>query len=204
MVSGARDSAALGLAVAGFVVAGPMELFFPEAAAVRFGSLVWGLLIAFYVLCLSLVVLLGRPRLVIYNATFDQVRPVLAEAAAAIDDQSRWAGESLYMPQLGVQLSIETFLVMKNVQLVGAGLMQNYQGWRRLESDLSVMLRRIKGSPNPQGAGLMSLGLFTAVFISYLLLRDPARVQQSFTEMLRLESPGKAAAPKEVPAPRKQ
>ncbi len=64
----ARDVAALGMAIAGFIVAGPMELFLPAAATNRFGAYVWLLLLAFYGLCLTLVVLLMRPRLVIYNA----------------------------------------------------------------------------------------------------------------------------------------
>lgn len=199
VTNGARDSAVLGIAVSGFVIAGPMELFFPEAAAVRFGGLVWGLLIAFYLLCLAMVVLMGRPRLVVFNATFDQIRPVLADVVTRLDDQSRWAGESLFMPNLGVQLSIETLTVMKNVQLVAAGLSQNYQGWRKLEEELAVALRQSKGSPNPQGAGLFSIGICTALLITYLLMRDPVRVQQAFTEMLRLEEPRKAAQPQPAP-----
>ena len=78
LTTGARDAAALGVGISGFVVVGPMELFLPGAAANRFGGYVWLLLLAFYALCLTLWVLLLRPRLVIYNATAEQLRPVLA------------------------------------------------------------------------------------------------------------------------------
>ncbi len=72
---------ALGLALIGLVIVGPMQLFLPEAAAAQFGTVVWPLLLGFYVLCLALCVMVMRPRLVVYNVTSEQLRPVLAEAA---------------------------------------------------------------------------------------------------------------------------
>ena len=36
VTTGARDAAALGIGVSGLVIAGPMELFFPEGAASQF------------------------------------------------------------------------------------------------------------------------------------------------------------------------
>ena len=39
VTTGARDAATLGIGVIGFVIAGPMELFFPEGAASQFGAL---------------------------------------------------------------------------------------------------------------------------------------------------------------------
>src|SRR4051812_131679 len=69
LVTGARDAAALGLALAGFVIVGPMQLFMPEQAATQFGPYVWLLMVSFYALCVSLWILLSRPRLVIYNVS---------------------------------------------------------------------------------------------------------------------------------------
>ena len=53
VTTGARDAAALGIGLVGFVIAGPMQLFFPEGAASRFGGWVWLMLIVFYGLCVS-------------------------------------------------------------------------------------------------------------------------------------------------------
>ena len=53
VTTGARDAATLGIGVVGFVIAGPMELFFPEGAASQFGAWVWLSLIVFYGLCVS-------------------------------------------------------------------------------------------------------------------------------------------------------
>ena len=185
VTSGTRDAAALGIAIGGFVIAGPMELFLPEAAAVRMGVWVWPTCIAFYVLCLALAVLLMRPRIVIYNVTFEQLRPCLADVVQRLDSEARWAGESLVMPNLGLQLTVESQGMMKNVQLVGAGSQQSFHGWRLLEAELAAVLRPIKGTRNPYGMSLVMFGLLMAGSVVYWLTRDPQGVAQALNEMLR-------------------
>ncbi|HEX5034875.1 MAG TPA: hypothetical protein VFW62_10365 [bacterium] len=185
VTSGARDSAALGVAIGGFVVAGPMELFLPEAAAVRMGFWVWPTCLAFYILCLSLFVLLMRPRIVIYNVSFEQLRPSIAEIVLRLDGESRWAGDSLVMPNLGVQLTIESQGMMKNVQLISAGPQQSFQGWRLLENELAAVLHSAKGTRSPYGVSLILFGLAMAGSIIFWLSQDPQGVAQALSEMLR-------------------
>lgn len=185
VTTGTRDAAALGIAIGGFVVAGPMELFLPEAAAVRMGFWVWPTCLAFYVLCLSLAVLLMRPRIVIYNVTFEQLRPSLAEIVLRLDSESRWAGDSLVMPNLGVQLTVESQGMMKNVQLVAAGVEQSFQGWRLLETELTTVLRSAKGTRNPYGVMFVTAGLLAGASLILLLSSDPQGVAQALGQMLR-------------------
>lgn len=185
LTTGARDVAALGMAIAGFIMAGPMELFLPEAAIDRFGGTVWLLLLAFYGLCLTLVVLLMRPRLVIYNADPEQLRSMLAEVVSQLDDEARWAGDSLVLPKLGVQLHVELFGAMRNVQLVAAGSKQSFAGWKRLEIALAQVLRDTKASPNPHGFGMMALGLLLIGIMTYRMIGDSSTVVQGIKEMLR-------------------
>lgn len=185
VTSGSRDSAALGIAIGGFIVAGPMELFLPESAAVRMGFWVWPTCFAFYILCLSLAVLLMRPRIVIYNVTFEQLRPSLADIVLRLDSESRWAGDSLVMPNLGVQLTVESQGMMKNVQLAAAGTEQSFQGWRLLEAELSTILRSAKGTRNPYGMTLVMIGLLLGASVIWWLSSDPQGVQQALNEMLR-------------------
>lgn len=187
LTTGARDVAALGLAISGLIVAGPMELFLPEAASNRFGGAeyVWVLLLAFYGLCLTLTVLLMRPRIVIYNADPEQLRAMLAEVVAKLDDEARWAGDSLVLPKLGVQLHVELFGAMRNVQLVSAGPKQSFAGWKRLELALAQVLRNTKASPNPHGFGLLTLGLLLICVMAYRMVSDPTTVVQGLDEMLR-------------------
>jgi len=185
VTSGTRDAAALGIAIGGFVVAGPLELFLPETAAVRMGFWVWPTCISFYLLCLSLAVLLMRPRIVIYNVTFEQLRPSLADIVLRLDSESRWAGDSLVMPNLGVQLTVESQGMMKNVQLASAGKEQSFQGWRLLESELTAALRTAKGTRNPYSVMLVSFGLIIGGFLIFWLSNDPQGVAQALNEMLR-------------------
>ena len=186
VTTGARDSSALGVAVAGFIVAGPMELFLPESAARQFGAYVWLLLIVFYALCLTLVVLLMRPRLVIYNITADQLHPILAEVATRLDHQVRWAGDSLALPQLGVQLHVECNNVMRNAQLVASGPHQSYEGWQKLETALAATLRQSRSAPNPYGISLAVFGALMVCLITFFMVRDPQTVAEALEQMLRL------------------
>ena len=65
-VSRGREIAMLAFAVSGLIAVGPVELFFPMAAAAVFGPMVWLVLALFYVLCISLIILGTAPKLVIY------------------------------------------------------------------------------------------------------------------------------------------
>jgi len=186
VTNGARDAAALGVGVAGLIVVGPMELFLPEATVWRLGALAWLLLLAFYGMCLTLLVLLMRPRLVIYNIRHDQVRPLLADLVSQLDSKSRWAGECLIMPGLGVQLQLEASPTMRNIQLVAAGPHQSYEGWYKLERALTAELRGIQCARNPYGFSLVFFALFMIASMTFWLVNDAETVAHSLREMLRL------------------
>jgi hypothetical protein len=162
-----------------------MELFLPEAATNRFGGYVWLLLLAFYGLCLTLIVLLLRPRLVIYNVNPNQLRAVLAEVVSELDSDARWAGDSLLLPKLGVQLHVELFESARNVQLIAAGGRQSFAGWKRLEVALAKVLHQTTASPNPHGFGILALGILLIGWMAYRVISDPANVVQGLDEMLR-------------------
>jgi hypothetical protein len=186
MVTGTRDAAALGLAVAGFVVVGPIELFFPNAAAIRFGPYVWLLLSAFYAMCLVLVLLLLRPRLIIYNIPADRLRPILADLAGKLDPDARWAGESLSMPTLGVQLHVDNLGAMRNISLASIGSKQNHAGWRRLETAMGDALSREDVARNPRGISLLSAAVLISIALVMAIAQDPNAVAQSLFDMLRM------------------
>ncbi len=185
VTTGGRDAMSLGIAIVGFVIVGPMELFLPEAAATNLHAWAWAMLVTLYLLSLVLVVLLMRPRLVIYNITGDQIRPVLSDVVSELDPEARWAGDALALPNLGVQLHVEAASMFKNVQLISAGPQQNLAGWRRLEVELDRAFRKLEGAPNPYGASLMLFGFTLAGYASYWLYQDPEGVIRSLQTMLR-------------------
>jgi hypothetical protein len=184
VVSGTRETIALGLALAGLVVVGPMQLFLPEAAAAQFGTLVWALLIGFYVLCLTLCVMVMRPRLVIYNVTPDQLRPVLAEVAQRLDHDAVWAGRALSMPQLRVHLVIDSFAPMQNVTLVATSHGQSVTNWRRLEASLREALREMPVATRTHGAWLAMCGLLILAVLAFRVADDPQTIARGLDRIL--------------------
>lgn len=185
LTTGSRDASALSVAIAGLVIVGPMELFMPPAAADRFAGFVWLLLLMFYGLCVSLVILLMRPRLIIYNVTVDQLRPLLMEIVHEIDKESRWAGDSLTMPSLKIQLHVETS-PLRHVQLVSSGPNQNLDGWQVLEARLSEALTPIRSTRNPVGLGMIIVAGLIGMTCTVWMLSSPDSVAQSLSDMLRL------------------
>lgn len=185
VTSGGRDLAALALGISGLMLVGPLELFFPEVAVERFGGYVWLLLMGLYALLVVLLALLLRPRLVLYNMTAEQLRPTLASVVSELDPDARWAGECLVLPRLGVQLYLEPFLAMRNVQLVSSGPHQNFAGWRRLEQSLVKTLRGTASSPNPYGFSLVFFGLLMVALVTFAVVSETDAVAQALDEMLR-------------------
>ena len=185
--SGLRDATALAVAVSGLAVVGPLNLFVPEAAIFRFGSFVWPMLLGLYGLGATLVVLMLRPRLVFYNVTVIQLRPVLGSVVQQLDNQARWAGDSLLLPQLGIQLHLEEFSVMRNVQLVSSGPKQNFTGWRRLELEMRRSLSTTRATRNPRGASLIAISLAITVVIAISMVNGQQSVAQAVTDLLRFQ-----------------
>ncbi len=183
LTTGGADLAALGAALSGLILVGPIELFRPEAASAEFGSYVWLFLLVFYWLCVWLAVLLAKPRLVLYNASIDELRPVLAETARSIDPQARWAGDSLSLPTLGIQLHLESFDLMRNVSLVASGGSQNLAGWRQLAGELYQRLRPLRVSPNPRALGILLAALILFVASTSHMLANPQDVAQAMQEI---------------------
>ena len=183
LTSGGADLATLGAALSGLVLVGPVELFRPEKASAEYGTYVWLFLMAFYWLGLWLTVLLGRPRLVVYNISVEELRPVLVEAARAIDSQARWAGDSLALPTLGVQLHLESFELMRNVSVIASGGQQNLAGWRLLAGQLYTRLQTLQVSSNPRALGIFLVAAIMMVVSMVHLMAYPQYVAQAMREI---------------------
>lgn len=184
VTTGGCDLATLGAALSGLVLVGPIELFRPEAASAQFGDYVWLFLMVFYWLWVWLAVLVGRPRLVVYNITAEELRPVVAETARRLDAQARWAGDSLALPTLGVQLHIECFEAMRHASLVSSGGKQSTPGWERLSAELRNELAALRVAANPRSLGLMLLAAGLLVLSITQMVAQPQEVAQAMQELL--------------------
>ncbi len=186
VTTGVRDLAGLSLAIAGLMIAGPMELFLPESVASRIGGWVWVPLISFYTIIVTLVLLLARPRLVIYNTTSERLRPVLKEVIHQMDSEARWAGDSVVLPQQGIHLAIDAYPGIRNVTLAAVGPEQNLDGWARLRSKLAQALADVSQPPNFQGVSFLALSVVLVIAVVYSLFTGRLEIAQSFRQMMRL------------------
>jgi hypothetical protein len=185
VTTGARDAAALGIGLVGFVVVGPMELFFPEGAASRFGPWVWLMLIIFYGLCVSLIVLLMRSRIVVYNISMEELRPILTSVAMKMDKHSRWTGDSLLLPEKRIHLHVEPVDWLRNIQLTAGGNQQSYDGWQELEKELSLAVKKIAVGPNMIGVPLLVMSAIFAIGTAIWMLNEQPAVAKALEELLR-------------------
>jgi hypothetical protein len=186
VISGASDTAALALAVAGLLAAGPLELLLPEAAAAQFRGLVWVWMFAIYVLSVMLWLLTMRPSIVVYNATSEDIRPALTDVAQRLDKDASWTGDSLYIPSIGVHLHLEPTVSTKNVVLVPTGPRQSYQGWGTLRQALADVALTIDSGSNPTAMAMMVVATALALILSIWLASDSKQVVRSLQEMLRI------------------
>jgi len=119
---------------------------------------------------------------VIYNISVDKLRPILAELVDPLDPDARWAGDSLCLPKLGVQLYVDSFAPMRSASLISAGGQQNHQGWRRLEIALGDALAREEVARNPRGLSLLTIGLLLVAMIVMAIEQNPQAITQSLLD----------------------
>ncbi|HZZ72551.1 MAG TPA: hypothetical protein VFE24_09875 [Pirellulales bacterium] len=184
--TGARNLAGLAFAIAGFCVVGPLDLFLPFDAVRHYSTMIWPMLICFYCLCLTLLLLVSRPRLIVYNVRLEKLRPVLETVASKLDSDARWAGDSLHLPQLGVQLHLDEFRPLRNVSLMPVGEQQSFIGWRRLQTELSMALKQIEVRPNRYGFLMLGLGFALLICPIVLVATNPVKVAQQLLDLFRL------------------
>ncbi|EAQ81838.1 hypothetical protein [Blastopirellula marina] len=184
LTTGGRDSYSLGVAVVGLVIAGPMKLFLPDNAAALFGPYIWLLMLSLYFLAVTFWVLMERPRLVVFNSTIDQLKPVLRRIANELDSEARWSGDAILFPSLGIHLVLEESTAMRNVQINSVGARQDFLSWRRFELALGGALRRETTTPNPYGAILLTIAVSITVVVMLQLLRRPDLAALEWRELM--------------------
>ncbi len=180
-----RDVAILAVAVSGLIMVGPMELFFPENAVSRFGPFVWLMLLAFYGLLVSLVSMIIRPGLVLYNVREDQIRPLLSDVLGELD-KPHWSGENVRLPALGIHFQIESHPWLRCVQLVSTGRKQSLTGWRMLESGLQKSVASVSTHSNLYGPLFVLVAVLLNVVGVIWMCRQPTEVVAAWQQILRL------------------
>ena len=148
VLSGSEDIALLCAAASGMVFEGPMNLFFPINAAIRYGTYIWLILAFLYILITLLIILYSRPRLIVYNIDKTTLKEILETIADRLDDQSTWAGDSLYMPQEDIDLHLEFVSGLNNVTIVSNEKNPSRLQWLKLKRLLKSELKKTSVSRN--------------------------------------------------------
>jgi len=186
VLTGTLDVALLAAGVLGLAIAGPLELILPAQLPFP-GPFVWLLVLMMYGLIVTLWNLLARPRLVILNATVEQVRPLLVEIAARLDGNPQWAGDSVALADTAVQLHIEDYPAMRTVSLIALGRRQSDSGWRRLRLELIAALEPVQAADRGRGYAMFIVGvlMFLQPLVQLCQMTGPA-VAHRLADMLRL------------------
>jgi hypothetical protein len=143
--------------------------------------------LVFCALCVVLYLLVARPRLVVYNVSLEQLRPVLDQAMRRLDSEVRAAGDAMQLPQLAVQFHLDAAPAMRNVSLISTGDHQSHSGWKRLEQELTDALKTVEVTPNPRGFTFLALGLVMIGWPVIQLVQMPHNlVAQRLMEILRM------------------
>ena len=166
IVSAAWDSALLGIALSGLVAIGPLAAIQPLLGGSPGGEVI---LLLVYALVVAVCILFARPRLLIYNATIEQVRPLVAQNAAAVDPAVRWAGESVALPTLGLQAHVEGNGPLRTVSVVVLQSGEAGEAWADLSRRLRRVSRRLRVQPSPVGMVMLEVGclILLVAFLFY-------------------------------------
>lgn len=187
-VSGAFDAAVLAAAVSGLAIVGPLALVMPVTGGAPWS---WPVVALLCVLAVAICTLVSRPRLVVYNITVDQLRPLVAEVVTAVDPQARWAGESAALPGRGFQVHLEGNGPLRTVSIVNVGERSSPEGWGEFTRRLRGGLRGLRVRRSPWAAVFAGLGV--AVF-------GAAVAATSVPGRRSADDAGGPPAPRRVPA----
>lgn len=156
VLPGAWDLTLLAAAVSGLILAGPLALLQPAVGAAAWTTV---MLLLVFVIAVAIGILAARPRLVVYNVTVEQLRPILAEVVGGLDPTARWAGESVALPTRGIQLLVDGHGLARSVSVVSVGSRTSAEAWTEFTRRLRTALRGLRVRRNPWGAALTAAGL---------------------------------------------
>ncbi len=188
-MTGSWDFTLLAAGLSGLAIVGPLALLQPAAGGSAWTAVA---LLLSMILLLAVVVLAARPRLVVYNITLEQLRPIIAEIAAALDPSARWAGETAALPSRGIQLHLDGRGSMRSVSVVAVGTRTSAEGWAEFSRRLRQAVAGLRVRPSPWGAVFACCGAAVLAAAAWLAL--PSFLSDAAT-------PPAAVAPSVRPAP---
>lgn len=186
VTTGGRDTFALAVGISGLAAVGPGELFFPSAAGASFGPAVWPLLAMLYFLLVSLVILNGRPRLVVYGVRDSSIMVPLLLACQQIDESARLdeAAGTVSLPALGVHLRVVPHRGSDSADIESFESNVSPQFWHTLLTHLRAQMADLSPLPQAPGVVLTLIGLVMLGVVGLQLVQQPSQVVQGLRDWL--------------------
>ena len=185
VTTGGRDIAALGIAISGFVAAGPAELFFPNAAATVFGPWVWVALITFYALLVSLVALTSPPRLVIYGRTPEELIDPLLFAARQIDPKAEILdGLKVRLPDTAVHFRLEGYHNADHAQVIAFESNVPVRIWEKLFAHFREESEKLPPPKRRHGYVMLMFAVLLSTVLLHQGLQYHEMIVQGFRDWL--------------------
>ena len=125
------------------------------------------MLILGFCLVVALCVLVSRPRLIVYNISVEQIRPLVAQVASDLDPQARWAGETVALPTRGLQVHLDGDGSLRTVSLIGVGRRSAHEGWSEFSRRVSHASRRLPVRASPWGGVFAGIGAVLVLLASW-------------------------------------
>ena len=197
-IAGGWDLALLAAAVAGPAIAGPLDILQPAGT-----TWPWRLVIPLvcFTFLTAVVLLATRPRLVVYNISLDQLRPVVAEIASRLDPAARWAGETVALPGRGVQVHLDGRRALRSMSLVAIGAKTSPEGWADVSRRVRHAIRKLRVRPNPWAGLFIATGTLLVAAAAWLAASGlwgtaaPASSEPASSPVVEARGAGRAAPP---------
>lgn len=129
-----QESLLIGFALSGFVLIGPIELFFPTGAYAALGLWVWLLLVALYFLVVLLIALQRAPGWTIVGMDAEEFRAFFESVLQEGSVDCKWMGNQLQIDKWDVRAIAEPSRGFpKTTCLSPCGRVRNVLGWYQIE-----------------------------------------------------------------------
>lgn len=188
VTTGVRDGMALAIGVSGFVVMGPMYLFFPTEAAAALGWVVWIVLLVLYALCVVLVLLSLKPKIIIYGLRLPDVLEPLLEACKTIDPTSTLdiSSQQILLNERGVRLRIDLLGMSDTVQIEAFEQNLHPKFWYHLLLELRSRIKSTRTGITGGGLGMLAIGLAMISFVVFQAVTQPGELLAGFRQWLQM------------------
>lgn len=188
VTTSARDGMALAIAVSGLVMIGPMQLLFPSQAAAVMGWIVWLILLTLYVLCVSLILLSLRPKIIVYGVPPAELLTPLLKACQAVDESATLDSgrQQVTLHKEGVLLRVEALGGSDAAQIEAFEKNLHPKFWQHLLVELRGGTAGIQTRFSVGGLGMVVTGLVLGGVIISQIVSQPDEVLAGFRQWLQL------------------